>query len=74
MGEEFRLIGKIAINADNLIEANEFFNQFNCQNLRDYHDLHLSCDTFILACVFEEFRSISYQTYGIDCAHHFTAF
>ena len=27
----------------------------------------------LLAGVFEEFRSISYETYGIDCAHHFTA-
>ena len=27
----------------------------------------------LLACVFEEFRSISYETYGLDCAHHFTA-
>ena len=42
---------KIAINADNLVEAKEVFNQFDCQNLRDYHDLYLSCDTLILACV-----------------------
>ena len=64
---------KIAISADNLVEAKEVFNQFNCQNLRDYHDLYLSCDTLLLACVFEEFRSISYETYSLDCAHHFTA-
>ena len=64
---------KIAIFADNLIEAMELFNQFIYQNLRDYHDLYFSCDTLLLACVFEEFRSISYETYGLDCAHHFTA-
>ena len=64
---------KIAISADNLVEAKEVFNQFNCQKLRDYHDLYLSCDTLLLACVFEEFRSISYETYSLDCAHHFTA-
>ena len=61
---------KTANNADNLVEAKEVFTQFN---LRDYHDLYLSCDTLLLACVFEEFRSISYETYSLDCAHHFTA-
>ena len=30
---------KIVIVADNLVEAKEIFNQFNCQNLRDYYDL-----------------------------------
>ena len=64
---------KIAINADNLVDAKEVFNQCSCQNLRDYHDLYLSCETLLLACVFEEFCSISYETYGLDCAHHFTA-
>ena len=37
---------KIAIDADNLIEAKEVFNQFNCRSLCDYHDL-LSCDTLL---------------------------
>ena len=26
-----------------------------------------------LACVFEEFRSISHETYGLGCAYHFSA-
>ena len=38
---------KIDINATNLIEAKENFNQFNCRSLRDYHDLSLSCDTML---------------------------
>ena len=58
---------KVAIIADNLIEAKAVCNQFICQDLREYHDLYLSCDTF------EEFRSISYETYGLDCAHRFAA-
>ena len=64
---------KVAINADDLIETKEVFNHNICQNMGDYHDLYLSCDTLLLACVFEEFRSISYEIYGLDCAHHFTA-
>ena len=64
---------KIAINADKLVEAKEVFNQFNCQNLRNYHDVYLSCDTLLLACVFEEFRYISHKTYGLDYAYYFSA-
>ena len=64
---------KVAIIAENLIEAKVVCNQFNCQNLRDYNDLYLSCDTLLLTFVFEEFRSISYEKYGLDCAHHFAA-
>ena len=56
-----------------MVEAKEVFNQFNCQNLRNYHDVYLSCDTLLLACVFEEFRSISHETYGLGCAYHFSA-
>ena len=35
--------------------------------------MYLKCDTLLLACVFEEFRQISHQTYGLDCARHFSA-
>ena len=44
-----------------------FFNQFSFQCLCNCHD------KLLLACVFEEFWFISYETYGLDCAHHFTA-
>ena len=27
----------------------------------------------LLACVFEEFRSVSHETYDLDCAYHFSA-
>ena len=58
--------GEIAINADKLIEINEVFNQFKYQCLCDYQDLYLSCDTLLLAYVFEEFRFISYEAYGLE--------
>ena len=64
---------KKATKADNLVEEKEIFNRFNCQSPRKNHELYLSCDTLLLPCVFEEFRSISYETYGLDCADHFNA-
>ena len=52
--------------------ADNVFQTFGCLNLGDYHDLYLKTDTLLLACVFEEFRSLCYKTYGLDSAHYFT--
>ena len=52
--------------------ADNVFQTFGCLNLGDYHDLYLKTDTLILACVFEEFRSLCYKTYALDSAHYFT--
>ena len=65
--------GKVAVSQADLEHARKVFRVFKCQNLEDYHNLYLKCDTLLLACVFEEFRQISHQTYGLDCAHHFSA-
>ena len=51
--------------------AVKVYEQFNCSNLGDYHDLYLKTDTLILACVVEETR-LCYKTYGLDSAHYFT--
>ena len=65
--------GKVAVSQADLEHAKKVFRVFKCQNLEDYHNLYLKCDTLLLACGFEEFRQISHQTYGLDCAHHFSA-
>ena len=65
--------GKVAFSQADLEHARKEFRVFKCQNLEDYHNLYLKCDTLLLACVFEEFWQISHQTYGVDCAHHFSA-
>ena len=48
-------------------------NRENFVEKEDYHKLYLKCDTLLLACVFEEFRQISHQTYGMFCALFFSA-
>ena len=65
--------GKVAVTEADLEHASKVVREFKCQNLEDYHNLYLKCDTLLLACVFEEFRQISHQTYGLDCAHYFSA-
>ena len=49
------------------------FSKFGCQNIGDYHDFHLTCDTLLLACVFGVFRDICYDTNGLDCAQYYGA-
>ena len=48
------------------------YTRFGCQTLGEYSDLYLTTDTLILACVFEEFRRVCYETYKLDCAQYFT--
>ena len=64
---------KISVSEEDLKHAQTVFDKFNCINLEQYHNLYLTCDTLLLACVFEDFRSITHASYGLDCAHHFTA-
>lgn len=42
------------------------------KSLGEYSDLYLTCDVLLLADVFENFRSFSLRTYGLDPCHYFT--
>ena len=44
----------------------------SCQTLGHYHDVYLKSDVYLLADVFENFRSAALSTYGLDPAHYFT--
>ena len=48
------------------------WSHFNCQTMRDYHDVYLKSDVLLLAQVFESFRSMALKTYGLDPAHYRT--
>ena len=62
-----------SITKSELEKAQKIFGNFDCFNLGDYHDLYLSVDTLQLADVFEKFRTLCFQTYGLDCAQYFSA-
>ena len=46
---------------------------FGCQNLADYHDLYVATDVLLLADVFENFRKVCQEKYGLDPAHYYSA-
>ena len=53
--------------------AQRVFSHFNMTDLGDYHNFHLLIDVHLLADVFENFRYVCFQYYGLDPAHNYTS-
>jgi hypothetical protein len=53
--------------------AQNVFNFFKMGNLGDYHDLYLLTDSLLLACVFENFRTLCLKHYELDPVHYVSA-
>jgi hypothetical protein len=45
------------------------YEKFDCENLRDYHDLYLKNDVMLLSDIFETFRKTAISNYGLDPAN-----
>jgi len=45
---------------------------YDCETLGDYHDLYMKTDVLLLADVFESFRDLCLDSYGLDPAHYYT--
>ena len=50
--------------------AKNVFNKTNCQTLLDYIEVYIKTDTLILCGVFENFRELCHNYYGIDACHY----
>ena len=66
------LSGK-GITDEDYAHAKQVWEAFGCRNLGDYHDLYVATDTLLLADVFENFRKVCKERYGLDPAHYYTA-
>ena len=49
--------------------ASNVFENFNLNNLGDYHDLYARSDTLLLADIFENFRNACLNSYELDPTH-----
>ena len=52
--------------------AQRVWEAFGCKTLGDCHDLYVRTDVALLADVFENFRNLCQEHYGLDPAHYFT--
>ena len=53
--------------------ACKVWKDFGIKNMGEYHDLYLLTDVILLANVFELFRDVCMNNYGLDPAHFYTA-
>ena len=53
--------------------AQAVWETFECKTLGDYHDLYVKTDVALLADVFENFRNLCQEQYGLDPAHYYTS-
>jgi len=51
--------------------AKKMFDKY-CLSMRDYHNIYLEQDVYLLADVFENFRTISLKNYGLDPSWYIT--
>ena len=63
--------GQVLITPDDFQHATKVLQKFGCENLGSYHDLYLTTETLVLACVVEQFPKVTYSTYGLDSAHYY---
>ena len=55
------------------VHAQKVWEVFGINNLGEYHDLYVQCDTLLLADVFEKFRDTCIEIYGLDPSHFLSA-
>ncbi|XP_067936706.1 uncharacterized protein [Watersipora subatra] len=55
------------------LHAQKVWRELGCRNLGDYHDLYLKSDVLLLTDVFESYREIAMENYGLDLCHYISA-
>ena len=52
--------------------AKIIWKHFNLKNMGEYHDLYLTTDVLLLTDIFENFRKLCMNYYGLDPAYYYT--
>ena len=68
----FSALNDSHISDDDYARAQKVWAHFKMNSLKEYHDLYLMTDVILLADVFETFRKLSLDIYGLDPAQYYT--
>ncbi|XP_063219333.1 uncharacterized protein LOC134529321 isoform X2 [Bacillus rossius redtenbacheri] len=69
----YNILNDSHITNDDYEHAKAVWETFGCVTLGDYSDVYLKTDVLLLTDVFENFRRLCLQTYGLDCSHYVSA-
>lgn len=61
------------ISDEDYLHAQTVWTTLNMKTLGEYHDLYLLTDVLLLIDVFERFRTMTLEYYGLDACHFYTA-
>ena len=61
------------ISVEDYSRALEAWKVFDCKTLKDYMEAYEKTDVYLLADIFENFRTTSIKEYGLDPAHYFSS-
>ncbi len=66
-------LNKSGISDEDYVHAYRVWKAFNCETMKDYHDLYLRTDVLLLADIMTEFRRVCKKVYRLDALHYYTA-
>ena len=53
--------------------AQKVFNVFGCKNILDYHNVYLKSDVLLLSDIWDNFRTVCFNNYGLDTSYYYTS-
>ena len=69
----FNILTGEAITEADYTHARLVWDTFQMKTMGEYHDLYLKSDVLLLESMFENFRTICLEHYGLDPAHFYTS-
>lgn len=57
---------------DMLEHSKQIWKEFQCKTIFDFQNVYMRNDTYLLACVFEQFISMIVDKFGLDPCHYLT--